>query len=69
MATDRDETKTTFGCLFAIMTICVTLPIWYALLFWLLWNANAPTWAWAAYWVYVPAGLVSAAAAKAVELL
>ena len=49
--------KQVTGCLSAILTLFVSLPIWYALLFYILFTLQAPPWAWAAYWVYVPTGL------------
>jgi uncharacterized protein (DUF983 family) len=58
---EKSEWQQAAGCLAAMLTLFVTMPIWYALLFWLLLNANAPTWAWVAYYVYVPVGMVAGA--------
>ena len=49
------------GCLVLILTMTIVLPIWYALLFWILHTLQAPSWAWVAYWVYVPVGLITGA--------
>ena len=47
------------GCMGAVLTLLVSLPIWYALLFYILLTLQAPPWAWAAYWVYVPTGIIA----------
>lgn len=47
------------GCLSAVIVLFISLPIWYVTLFWILYTLTAPPWLWAAYWVYVPTGLIA----------
>ncbi len=42
------------GCIGGLVMLLITTPIWYVLLFVLLSRTEAPGWAWALYWLYVP---------------
>jgi len=48
------------GCFWAVWSLCVTTPMWYILIYFLLTAAgsNLPVAAWVLYWCYVPAGIV-----------
>ena len=66
---NEQEAKTMLGCVVAVIVFFVTMPIWYALLFFLLKHNDAPTWAWAAYWVYVPANFLGTILTRAADSL
>jgi len=50
--------KQKFGCVFGIVWVSVTGPIWYYLLFQILKSVNASDVMWLLYWVYVPVALL-----------
>ncbi len=52
--------KQKVGCFFAILSILVTSPIWYYLLYQILKAVNASDVMWLLYWIYLPVGIVSA---------
>ncbi|MHC4302110.1 MAG: hypothetical protein ACYS7Y_33015 [Planctomycetota bacterium] len=51
--------KQVTGCLGAVLHLSICIPIWYVLLFHVLSVIQAPPWIWAAYWVYVPTGVIA----------
>lgn len=47
------------GCAGVMFQICLILPIWYFLLYQILYRIDTTTNAmWIAYWVYVPVGFI-----------
>ena len=50
-----------------ILTVFVTMPIWYFLLYRILTAVNATELMWFLYWVYIPVAIVSMIIAKIVE--
>lgn len=50
-----------------LIAILVVLPIWYWLLYQVLERVNASELMWFLYWVYLPAGVLSATLAKLVS--
>jgi hypothetical protein len=55
---DSERPSVFAGCAVGVGRLCVSWPIWYALLFGILQRIDAPTWMWVAYFVYVPSGLL-----------
>lgn len=51
----------------SLLSVFVTLPIWYYLIFSILVAINASQLQWFLYWVYVPVGLFVAVATKLVQ--
>lgn len=47
------------ACMGAVLTVCLTLPIWYILLFGILWRTEAPAWQWVLFIIYVPVTLLA----------
>lgn len=58
---------TKYKIISAILTLLITLPIWYYLLFVLLKNANVDRLVWFLYWIYVPIGFINIIVAKIAE--
>lgn len=52
------DEKKTLGCIMAALYLLLCMPLWYVLLFWVLWHNDAPAAIWACYWVYTPVGAV-----------
>jgi hypothetical protein len=50
-----------------ILTVFVTMPIWYFLLYRILTAVGATELMWFLYWVYIPVAIVSMIIAKIVE--
>lgn len=67
MAKPDDEFKAWMapGCISAIISIFVTIPIWYVLLASILFAIDAKPWQWTLFIIYVPAGLIGSVAGKA----
>ncbi len=42
----------------AILTLCVTMPIWYYLLYKILIAINASELMWFLFWIYIPIGFI-----------
>ena len=55
------------GCFTGIWTCFVVLPLWYAIMFGVLHNIEAPTWLWTCFWVYVPTRLLGALVATFIQ--
>ncbi len=60
--------KQAMGCIMAVLALLVSLPLWYVILFYLLYTTQAPPWIWVAYWVYVPIGLIVGILQQALRL-
>lgn len=58
MTDDKNLAGKGIGCLFALLQLLITQPIWYYLLYRVLVAVQADTPMWIAYWVYVPAGFI-----------
>ena len=41
----------------ALVTVFITAPIWYYVLWWMLSQLDAPSLVWFLFWVYVPFGM------------
>ena len=52
------KTKFLTCCFGLTITMSVVYPIWYVLLFAILARVHADPWMWAAYWCYIPAGII-----------
>ena len=63
----KKHAKVTVGCVTVLLSLGVALPIWFILLYHLLVKAEAESWAWSVYWIYVPSRLVAGLLAKALE--
>lgn len=46
------------GCVFAVISLLVTTPIWYYLLYSILKLVNAPETMWVLFWIYIPVGFI-----------
>lgn len=42
------------GCILTFISFLFIAPMWFALIFGILWNIDAPTWMWVLYWVWCP---------------
>ena len=59
--------KAKAGCVLGILGLCITLPMWYWLLYQILLRVGASETMWFVYYVYVPFGFVIGVATKIVE--
>jgi hypothetical protein len=50
-----------------IIAICLTLPIWYYIMYYILTQINASELVWFLYWVYVPFGVFVNVVNKLIE--
>lgn len=46
------------GCVFAVISLLVTTPIWYYLLYSILKLVNASETMWVLFWIYIPVGFI-----------
>ena len=53
----------------ALLTLCLSLPIWYYLIYKILTLVQATELMWFLYWIYLPFGLFAAVLAKLVDVL
>lgn len=53
--------------LHALLVLCVTMPIWYYLVYQILVRVDASELMWFLFWVYVPAGLIAGVISKLTE--
>lgn len=65
--TDSPTPKQAVGCIGAVITLLLSLPLWYALLFGILIRIEAPNWMWICYWLYLPAGVITTGVTKLAE--
>lgn len=49
--------KTLVTLVTGLIALCVVLPIWYVLLYYILQSVNASDVMWLLYWIYVPVGI------------
>lgn len=68
MKSDKDELGVA-GCLLAVLTLLIQLPLFYAMMFGILQACDAPTWVWVIYWIWVPVGCVLAALQKIIDVI
>jgi hypothetical protein len=61
------KAKQYIGCAMSIITLCISMPIWYWLLYQILTRVGATDLMWFLYWVYVPVGFVMGIVGKVVE--
>ena len=63
--------KAVVGCFLAMVVVFVTIPAWFAILYWIISQLEAPVWVWVVYWLYLPftiaGGLLSACLQSMVE--
>jgi hypothetical protein len=57
------------SCLALFLQTFIVLPLWYYLLYQILSRVNATSAMWAAYWTYVPIGILVAVIAGIVKAL
>ena len=50
--------KDSFGCIVGILSLCISTPIWYYLMYKILVMVQATDIMWFLFWVYVPVGLL-----------
>ena len=53
--------------LLGFTTVCITMPIWYYLMYVVLKGVNASDLAWFLYWAYIPFSMFVSIATKAME--
>lgn len=61
--------KQTAGCVMGIVSLCITTPIWYWLVYQILVRVDATPMMWVFYWIYMPVGIVLAVAKTTVDSL
>ncbi len=59
--------KQGLGCILAVITFFITIPIWYVLLFAILQRVDAAPWMWVAYWIYIPVGIIGHVVVKMIQ--
>lgn len=59
--------KNWVGCGLALLSLCITQPIWYYLLYQVLVRVQANDLMWFLYWVYLPASILVQVIAKYFE--
>lgn len=59
--------KQKFTILVSILSICITLPIWFYILYQILTAIKASELTWFLYWVYVPISLFVSSIFKYIE--
>jgi hypothetical protein len=64
---DNQGLRASLGCLAVCLTIIGALPLWFALLFGILYHLDAPSWMWVCYFCYVPVTIINAILIKTVE--
>lgn len=52
------KTKAKLGCATGILTICISMPMWYWLLYQILKHVGASETMWLVYYIYIPFGFV-----------
>lgn len=52
-----------------IMTLLVSMPLWYVLMYMLLERVQATQAMWVMFWIYMPVGILVAVAGKIAEAL
>ena len=57
MPTEEMKSHQLVGCLGACAYLLLCLPLWYCLLFGILFRIDTPVWMWVAYWLYVPSSV------------
>lgn len=67
MSNEVESGKGALGCLIVMLAVFFVLPMWYILLFWILYTLSAPGYIWALYWCYAPMTLIVNALGKALE--
>lgn len=67
MAKDSGE-EAAAGCAVACISIFITLPMWFALLFGILDRIEAPTWMWSCFFAYMPSTWIAVALQKVLAL-
>ena len=68
MSNDEDKAKIALaGCLSAILTTLIQLPLFCMILVGLLIASDAPTWTWVLFWIYIPVGVILAVFRALVE--
>lgn len=60
-------TKQKLGCAIGVIALCITSPIWYYLLWYILKTINASDVAFLLFWVYVPVQFIIAVVSELIK--
>jgi hypothetical protein len=69
MAESIMSKKTKIGCVLGLLSVLITQPLWFWLLYQILVRVQASELMWFLYWVYVPFALTLSILFKAVEIV
>lgn len=62
------STKQGLKAISGILTLCITLPIWYRLIYVMLTAIHADGTTWFLFWIYLPVGIVASIISKLTEV-